>query len=86
MPTFFYSGTVTGQASSVSSGTDDDTDTDQRPVLGTGVTDDYVKTNSAASNMSGYSLVAERLMVRPQGYIVTVTSGQIVYINEHDKH
>ncbi|KAI0216550.1 Cap-specific mRNA (nucleoside-2'-O-)-methyltransferase 1 [Lamellibrachia satsuma] len=58
----YVRGTVTGQASSVSSGTDDDPDTDQRPVLGTGVADDYVKTNSAASNMSGYSLVAERLM------------------------
>ena len=48
------------QASSVSSSGSDD-DTEQRPMFGTGVADDYVKRNS---NVPEYSSVAAKLMVR----------------------
>ena len=65
----------------VSSGTDDDTDTEHRPVLGTGVADDYVK---VTTNMPEYSSVAEKLMVGPLGYVIrdylNWLSG-ILYIN-----
>ena len=64
----FGPGTASGQTSLVSSGTDDDTDTEHRPVLGTGVADEYVK---VASNMPEYSSVAEKLMVGPLGYVIT---------------
>ena len=57
--TFCDAGDVVTQASSVSSSGSDD-DTEQRPMFGSGVADDYVKRNS---NVPEYSSVAEKLMV-----------------------